>query len=480
MVRELKKVAECIWEIEPTGNMKVPARIYANDQILEEIKEDESIKQACNVATLPGIVKYSLAMPDIHSGYGFPIGGVAAFDYQEGILSPGGVGYDINCGVRIAKTSLELKDIEGKIRKIVNSIFENVPSGLGSSGAIPKQNVKELKEVMIKGAKWAIEKGYGEAEDLEYCEEHGQIAGADPEIVSQRAIERGLNQVGTVGSGNHFVELDYVDEIYDEKIASMLGITKNQIMIQLHSGSRGFGYQICDDFIKIMRNAASKYKIPLADMQLASAPIQSPEGKKYFAAMACAANYAWANRQTIMYLTGEAVRKALNLSKKDFSLKLIYDVAHNIAKIEEYNVDGTMRKVYVHRKGATRAFGPNNIVLPSKYKTIGQPVLIPGDMGSFSFILVGTEKAMKETFGSTCHGAGRLLSRTAAKRTASGRNISKELEEKGIIVRSDSKATLLEEIPEAYKDVSIVVDVVHKAGLATKVARLKPLGVVKG
>lgn len=480
MSRELKKVAECIWEIEPTGSMRVPARIYANERILEEVKEDESIKQACNVATLPGIVKYSLAMPDIHSGYGFPIGGVAAFDYEEGVLSPGGVGYDINCGVRVAKTSLELKDIEGKLRKIVNSIFENVPSGLGSSGAIPKQNAKELKEVMIKGAKWAIERGYGEAEDLEYCEENGQIAGAAPEAVSQRAIERGLDQVGTVGSGNHFVELDYVDEIYDEKIAAILGITKNQIMIQLHSGSRGFGYQICDDFIKIMRNAASKYQIALADMQLACAPLHSPEGKKYFSAMACAANYAWANRQTIMYLVGEAVRKALNLSKKDLGLKLIYDVAHNIAKIEEHNVDGAMRKVCVHRKGATRAFGPNNMVLPSKYKKTGQPVLIPGDMGSCSFILVGNEKAMRETFGSTCHGAGRVLSRTAAKKTACGRNISKELEEKGIIVRSDSKATLLEEIPEAYKDVSIVVDVVYKAGLATKVAKLKPLGVVKG
>jgi tRNA-splicing ligase RtcB len=480
MAKELKKVSECIWEIEPVGKMRVPARIYADEHILEDIKEDESIRQACNVATLPGIVKYSLAMPDIHSGYGFPIGGVAAFDYNDGVLSPGGVGYDINCGVRVAKTNLELKDVEGKVKKIVDSIFANVPSGLGSSGAIPKQNVKELKEIMIKGAKWAIEKGYGEGEDLEYCEERGQISGADPEAVSQKAIERGLDQVGTVGSGNHFVEIDFIDEIYDERLASMLGIKKNQILIQLHSGSRGFGYQICDDFIRVMRSAAAKYKIELADMQLACAPIQSPEGKRYFAAMACAANYAWANRQTIMYLTGEAIRKALELSKRDFGLSLIYDVAHNIAKIEEHNVDGVKRKVCVHRKGATRAFGPNNPVLPAKYRKTGQPVLIPGDMGTHSYILVGNEKAMNETFGSTCHGAGRLLSRTAAKKTAAGRNIVKELEDKGIIVRSDSKATLLEEIPEAYKDVSIVVDVVHKAGLATKVARLKPLGVAKG
>ncbi len=470
MGKEIKKIGECIYEIEPTGKMRVAARIYA----------DERIKQVCNVATLPGIVKYSLAMPDIHSGYGFPIGGVAAFDYQEGILSPGGVGYDINCGVRVAKTSLELKDIENKIRKIVESIFKNVPSGLGSSGAIPKQNAKELKEIMVKGAKWAIEKGYGTAEDLDYCEEKGQIAGANPDVISQRAIERGLDQVGTVGSGNHFVEVDYVDEIYDTKAASILGISKNQILIQLHSGSRGFGYQICDDFIKIMRSAASKYKIEIADMQLACAPIQSPEGKKYFAAMACAANYAWANRQTIMYLTGEAIRKALEISKSNFGFSLIYDVAHNIAKIEDHNVDGVIKKLCVHRKGATRAFGPDNPALPPKYKKIGQPVLIPGDMGTCSYILVGNEKAMRETFGSTCHGAGRLLSRTAAKKTASGRNIEKELESKGIIVRSDSKATLLEEIPEAYKDVSIVVDVVHKAGLATKVARLKPLCVAKG
>ncbi len=480
MGKEIKKIGECIYEIEPTGKMRVAARIYADERILKDIKEDESIKQVCNVATLPGIVKYSLAMPDIHSGYGFPIGGVAAFDYQEGILSPGGVGYDINCGVRVAKTSLELKDIENKIRKIVESIFKNVPSGLGSSGAIPKQNAKELKEIMVKGAKWAIEKGYGTAEDLDYCEEKGQIAGANPDVISQRAIERGLDQVGTVGSGNHFVEVDYVDEIYDTKAASILGISKNQILIQLHSGSRGFGYQICDDFIKIMRSAASKYKIEIADMQLACAPIQSPEGKKYFAAMACAANYAWANRQTIMYLTGEAIRKALEISKSNFGFSLIYDVAHNIAKIEDHNVDGVIKKLCVHRKGATRAFGPDNPALPPKYKKIGQPVLIPGDMGTCSYILVGNEKAMRETFGSTCHGAGRLLSRTAAKKTASGRNIEKELESKGIIVRSDSKATLLEEIPEAYKDVSIVVDVVHKAGLATKVARLKPLCVAKG
>lgn len=480
MARELKKINPCLWEIEPEGRMNVPVRIYANEKILEDIKHDESITQACNVATLPGIQKYSLAMPDIHSGYGFPIGGVAAFDYDEGIISPGGVGYDINCGVRVAKTSLELKDVKDKLREIVESIFRNVPSGLGSSGAIPKLKANDLKEVMIKGAKWAIEHGYGEPGDLDYCEERGCIEGANPEIISPRAIERGQDQVGTVGSGNHFVEIDYIDEIYDEKIATALGLRKNLIIIQLHSGSRGFGYQICDDFIRIMRNASSKYNIYLADKQLGCAPIQSKEGKDYFAAMACAANYAWANRQTIMYLTAEAIRKALNMSKKELGLQLIYDVAHNIAKIEEHIVDGKKKKLCVHRKGATRAFAANNKELPPKYMKIGQPVLIPGDMGTHSYILIGSETAMEETFGSTCHGAGRLMSRAAAKKSSQGRDIVKELEKNGIIVRSDSKATLMEEIPEAYKDVSIVVDVVHKAGLAKKVARLRPIGVAKG
>lgn len=477
---ELRKIEPYLWEIPKTGGMRVPGRIYASEKLMEILKDDESPTQVANVAHLPGIVGYSLAMPDIHWGYGFPIGGVAAFDYDEGVISPGGVGYDINCGCRLAVTNLRYEEVKDKIRDLVRSLFATVPCGVGSSGAIKKLSISDEKKILATGARWAVENGFGDPEDVSHTENEGCLPQANPSLVSHRALERGRDQVGTLGSGNHFLEIDLVDKIYDQKVAERLGLFEGQIAVLIHSGSRGLGYQICDDFLKVMQKAAGKYRISLPDRQLACAPITSKEGEDYFAAMCCGANYAWTNRQVLLHLTREAFYKALSISPKSLGMKLVYDVCHNIAKIEEHTFNGRKIKVCVHRKGATRAFPPHHPEVPAVYRDVGQPVLIPGDMGSYSFVLVGTKRAMEKTFGSTCHGAGRVLSRSQAIKRGKGRAIDRELAQKGIIVMAKGRGTLAEEMPEAYKNVEDVVEVMHKAGISLMVARLRPLGVVKG
>lgn len=458
--------------------MRVNGIIYV-DEVLEKELEIQAIDQVANVATLPGIVKASMAMPDVHTGYGFSIGGVAAFDLKDGIVSPGGVGYDINCGVRLLRSNLRRDDVAAKIKDLVSLLYTEIPSGVGSKGKL-RLGPDDEKRVLMKGARWAVEQGFGEPGDLEKIESGGCIEGADPSLISNKAYERGRSQQGTLGSGNHFLEVQYVDEIYDGKAANSLGLFRDQITVMIHTGSRGFGHQVCTDFLEVMERAANKYKIALPDKELACAPFESPEAQDYLAAMKAAANYAWANRQCIMHWSREAFMKVLGLSPRQLGMSLIYDVAHNIAKVETHEVNGRKTKLVVHRKGATRAFPPGHPELPELYRPIGQPVLIPGDMGRVSFVLLGTEKAMKETFGSTCHGAGRIMSRHQAIKRAKGRKIWREMEDKGIIVRSAGRETLAEEMSEAYKDVSDVVEVVHSAGISTKVARLRPIGVIKG
>jgi tRNA-splicing ligase RtcB len=419
-------------------------------------------------------------MPDIHWGYGFPIGGVAAIDLERGVVSPGGVGFDINCGVRLLRTNLTEEEIRPKIVELVENIYRNVPSGLGSEGKI-RLKKSEIDEVLVKGSRWAVEHGYGKPQDMETTEENGQIKGADPDKVSQRAKERGIPELGTLGSGNHFLEVAVVDEIREPSTAEIMGINRvGQIVLLIHCGSRGLGHQVATDYIKVMGEVMSRYKIDLPDRQLACAPLSSREGQDYLAAMRAAANYAWANRQCITHWVRESFCSVLGICEEDAGLELIYDVAHNIAKIEEHLVDGKQKKVCVHRKGATRAFPAGHPVLPAKYATIGQPVLIPGDMGRYSFILVGTEKAMQETFGSTCHGAGRMQSRAAVKKHVKGAEVKQELESKGIIVRTGSMSGLAEEASEAYKDVGQVVKVCHNAGISRIIARTRPIGVIKG
>jgi len=476
---KIKKVNDFLWEIPKESPMLVPGRIYASENMLTVIRKDNAPGQVTNVAQLPGILGYSMAMPDIHWGYGFSIGGVAAFDIDSGVISPGGVGYDINCGVRLLRTGLMRQDIKDSVETIIQSLFNFIPTGVGRKGDL-RISQNELKQVMKKGACWAVEKGYGEAEDLEKIEENGQMDGADPSVVSEKAITRGRPQLGTLGSGNHFVELQYVDEIFDDFLAERMGLRKDQITITIHTGSRGFGYQVCDDYIQKMLRASEKYGINLPDRQLCCAPVSSPEGREYFAAMVCAINYAFANRQVITHLAMEGLEKTLHLSPRELQLDLVYEVAHNIAKFETHIVDGQKKKVCVHRKGATRAFGPGRPELPEIYRDIGQPVLIPGDMGRASYVLIGTEGAMEQTFGSTCHGAGRLLSRHKAIKKAKGRAIYRELEAEGIFVKASGRKTLAEEMPEAYKDVSEVVDAVAGAGISKKVVKLKPLGAIKG
>lgn len=477
---ELKQIRDYLWEIPKKPNMRVPGRIYASKKLLQGIKMDESPKQVANVATLPGIVGYSLAMPDIHWGYGFPIGGVAAMDYHEGVISPGGVGYDINCGCRLSRTNLTYDEVTNKIRDLLRQLFHTVPCGVGSSGAIKKLSHQEEKKILAKGARWAIEQGFGDSSDLEHIENRGCMEGADPEKVSHRALERGKNQVGTLGSGNHFLEIGVVDKVFLPKVADAFGLREGTITLLIHTGSRGLGHQICDDYLKVMMQAVNKYKINLPDRQLACAPLQSPEGKNYFAAMCCAANYAWANRQSIMHLAHKSFLKIFNISPQELGMQLIYDVCHNIAKIEDHKWEGKTIKVCVHRKGATRAFPPHHTETPSIYKNIGQPVLIPGDMGTYSFVCVGSQGAMTHSFGSTCHGAGRVMSRKKAIKAGRGRSISRELEQKGIIVLAKGRETLAEEMPEAYKNVEDVVEVMDRAGISPRVARLKPIGVIKG
>jgi len=499
--------------------MRVDGIIYSDALLLEDIKQDQAPEQVANVATLPGIVCCSLAMPDIHWGYGFPIGGVAAFAVSEGVISPGGVGYDINCGVRLLRTKLYRGDLglgtrspssaengdrvqppfssaesggSPMLEKLVRAIYDNVPSGVGSKGKI-RISQTEVAQVLTRGARWAIEKGYGTEEDLEYTEEHGAMAGADLSGVSARALERGMPQLGTLGAGNHFLEIQEVAEVYDPGAARDLGIAEGQITVMIHTGSRGLGYQICDDNVKTLGAVSKRYGIELVDRQLACAPIESPEGRRYFGAMVCAANYAWANRQAIAHWVREAFGQVLGRSVEALGMGQVYDVAHNIAKIETHAIGKECVKVCVHRKGATRAFGPakpgsgtqchnqtGSHALPSRYRHLGQPVLIPGDMGTCSYLLLGTEKAEAETFGSACHGAGRVWSRTRALKETERRNVAAELRAKGITVMAASREVLREEVPDAYKDVDKVVDVCVRAGICRKVAKMRPLGVVKG
>jgi len=449
------------------------------DKTLEKNLEPKAIDQVANVAMLPGIVGSSIAMPDIHTGYGFTIGGVAAFDLKEGVISPGGVGYDINCGVRLLKTELTKKEISHNIKDLIEGLYATIPAGVGSKGNLCL-SAKDYRKVLVSGSRWVVEQGYGNNEDIDHTESQGCLEGADPDLISKRAYERGREQLGTLGSGNHFTEIQYVDEIYDETTASSLGLFKDQITIMIHTGSRGFGHQVCTDFLEVMKRSANKHNITLPDRELACAPFDSPEARDYMSAMRAAANYAWANRQLIMHWVNESFMRILKAGPNMLGMSLVYDVAHNIAKVEEHIVNGKTKKLIVHRKGATRAFPPGHPDLPEIYRKTGQPVIIPGDMGRASFILVGTPKSMKESFGSTCHGAGRALSRNQAVKKAKGRAIWREMEDMGIIVRATGKRTLAEEMPEAYKDASNVVNVVHNAGLSEKVAKLRPLGVIKG
>ena len=443
------------------------------------LRHDESARQVANVAHLPGIVNFSLAMPDVHWGYGFPIGGVAAFDLETGVVSPGGVGYDINCGCRLMATNLTFPDIREKLKELTTALYHRIPSGVGSTGYV-KLSGKDQKKVLEEGAAWAVKAGYGSAQDLETTEDGGCLGGADPEQVSARALERGKQQLGTLGSGNHFLEIETVEEIFDETAARVFGLHKGQIVIMIHTGSRGLGYQICDDYLALMVKHQAQTGISLPDRQLACAYLSSRRGQNYLAAMACGANYAWANRQILMYLTREVLEKTLRASPRELGMRLVYDVCHNIAKIEKFSVAGQEKKLCVHRKGATRAYPAGHEAIPACYRSVGQPVLIPGDMGSGSYVLTGQAKAMDETFGSACHGAGRVMSRSQAIRSSRGRSISRELADRGVLVMAGSKGTLGEEMPEAYKNVHDVVEVVHDAGIAKKAARLKSLACIKG
>ncbi len=457
----------------------MPGIIFADDSLIQAIQNDNSPNQVANGATLPGIVKASMAMPDIHFGYGLPIGGVVATRLEDGVVSPGGTGYDINCGVRLLRSHLSRKDVERVAGTLADELFHNIPTGVGSKGNIHLSG-KDYEKVLLTGARWAVEKGYGSTEDIGNLEEEGCLEGADPHRVGSRALERGRKQLGTLGSGNHFLEIQVVDEIFFPKAADAFGLYPGQIVIMIHTGSRGFGHQVCTDFLKEMARAVRKYHIDLPDRQLACAPIRSEEGKNYLAAMRAAANYAWANRQCLSGMTQRVFEKVFQQGPAALGISSVYDVAHNIVKIEEHVIDGKKMKLAVHRKGATRAFPPNHPEVPDSCKEVGQPVLIPGDMGRASYVLAGTEKAMSESLGSTCHGAGRRLSRHAAVKQTKGRAIERELGDKGVTVRSTGRNTLREEAPEAYKDVTQVVNVVENAGLSRKVAKLKPLIVIKG
>ncbi len=474
------KINDYTWDIPVSykPGMRVPGRMFVSPKLLA-ILEQETLDQTANVATLPGIQKYAMAMPDAHSGYGFPIGGVAAFDRDTGIISPGGVGYDINCGVRIIRTNLSIEDIRQRMKELVEQLFQAVPSGVGSKSKI-RASDKELNDAFLHGAKWAVESGYGMKEDIEHCEENGFMRAADPSKVSDKARSRGKPQFGTLGSGNHFLEVQYVDEVYDEEVAKVFGLHKGLVTIMIHCGSRGAGHQICDDYLKILERATHKYGIILPDKQLACAPAESTEGQNYFKAMAAGANYAWANRQVITHWVREVFTKFFRCDVDELGMHLIYDVAHNVAKLEEHTIDGEKKMVYVHRKGATRAFPPEHPDVPAVYRKVGQPVLIPGSMGTPSFVLHGTQKAMELTFGSACHGAGRTSSRAAALKTLNGETVQKELAARGISVRATQPSIIAEEAPSVYKSSEDVVDVVHQLGIARKVVRLMPMGVAKG
>ncbi len=475
---DFRKINDSLWEIPQSfrSDMRVPARIYVSEKMLEEVFRDRSLGQLVNVATLPGIIDYSLAMPDIHEGYGFPIGGVAAMDMKNGVISPGGVGYDINCGMKLLKSDYQEEEIKNHLESLATEIQKEVPSGLGQGRQI-KLDAASINKILEKGAQRVVEQGYGEKEDLENCESQGKLPQAEATAVSDHAKNRGRDQVGTLGSGNHFLEIQKVDEIFNEEVAKIFGLFKNQIVIMIHTGSRGLGHQIATDYIKVMMTAMAKYGIRLPDRELAACPINSPEGKEYFAAMTCGANYAWANRQMIAH----SIRKAWKdvLGERSSPLVSLYDVAHNIAKIEKHTISEKEVEMILHRKGATRAFPPGHSEIPEKYQTVGQPVLIPGSMGTASYVLVGTKEG-KESWHSTCHGAGRTMSRREAMRRVSGQEVVKRLESKGTIVKCWSPRGIAEEAPMAYKDIDEVVGVVHNTGLSKKVVRLKPLAVIKG
>jgi len=478
-LHQLQKLDDYRWLI-PRGTrpgMLTDALIYSDENLLKDFIKDLSLEQAINVAMLPGIVGRSLAMPDIHQGYGFPIGGVAATLPDEGgVISPGGVGFDINCGVRLAASSLTLDQVRPKIRDLVNQLFRDIPSGAGRKGNI-RISYQDLNRVLEEGAGWMVEHGYGRPEDLTHCEESGCIDGADPAAVSDRAKTRGLPQIGTLGSGNHFLEVQYVERVFDPESAQVMGLYPDQVVVLIHSGSRGFGHQVCTDYLADMGEAMRRYQIDLPDRQLACVPVHSREGQAYLGGMRASANFAWANRQGITHFSREAFKRIFG---EGGDLRVVYDVCHNIAKLERHLIDGRDRKVMVHRKGATRAFPASRPEVPDVYRSCGQPVLIPGSMGTASYVLVGAEGALRETFGTTCHGAGRVMSRTAARKSGYAQNAKQRLEDQGIIVRAETRDGITEEIPEAYKDVDAVINVVHGAGLSKRVARLKPMGVIKG
>ena len=480
--KHFRQLSPYLYEIPQSyrSDMRVPARIYADQELLSQIMHDQSLEQLVNTATLPGIVKYALAMPDIHQGYGFSIGGVVATDpAQGGVISPGGVGYDVNCGVRLLASELEEGEVRPHLSDLTTALYQRVPSGVGGSGFL-NLSFEELDKVLTTGARWALKQGMAREEDLLHTEENGSMAGADPSKVSQRAKQRGRTQIGTLGAGNHFAELDVVDTIYYREAAEAMGLFEGQVVVQIHCGSRGFGHQVCTDYVQSFQRVLQKYNIVLPDRQLVCAPVDSPEGRDYLAAMIAAANYAWCNRQVLAHQIRLAFEDVLAGRMADWDLRQVYDIAHNMAKLEMHDVDGRPLRVCVHRKGATRAFGPGNAVLPDDYRAVGQPVLVPGSMGTASWVLVGTEGSMNQTFGSTCHGAGRTMSRSRAKQEVRGGDLKDQLEARGISVRAGSLAGLAEEAPVAYKDVDNVVDVVEGAGIARKVARLRPIGVVKG
>lgn len=478
----LEQIDDHRWRIPQSykPGMRVDGVIYADDRLIEQIKKDMSPEQVANVATLPGIVGSSLAMPDIHWGYGFCIGGVAATDPEQGgVISPGGVGYDINCGVRLIRTNIPAAEVQPIIGNLVDRLFANIPCGVGKGGKI-KFKRAELTQLMIEGVPYVIKRGLGWEADIEATEERGCVKGARPDFITQQAFNRGDDQCGTLGSGNHFMEVQVIDRIDAPEAAAVLGLREGDITVMIHSGSRGLGYQICDDALKELRGVPEKYGIHLPDKQLICAPVRSNEGERYLGAMRAAANFAWCNRQIMTHLARETFAELFGRPAEELGMSLVYDVAHNIAKMETYEVEGRRRLLCVHRKGATRAFPPGHPDLPERYKSIGQPVLVPGDMGRCSYVLVGRPTAMEETWGSCCHGAGRQMSRGAAIRAAKGRSIQKELLARGVVARATARAGLDEEQPDAYKDVTQVVDVLHEAGIASRVARMRPLGVIKG
>ncbi len=477
----LERIDDYRWRLPQSWRpgMRAPGLVFADAALLEQEGGEEALEQVANVACLPGIVGASMAMPDFHWGYGFPVGGVAATTVEDGVVSPGGVGFDINCGVRLLRTSLTMEEVQPRLEELVNTLFAHVPVGVGASSHL-HLTPADMEAVLVRGARWAVERGYGTEEDLETTEDQGCIAGADPGSVGPRPRQRGASQLGTLGAGNHFLEVQVVDQVYDQEAAKSMGITEGQVTVLIHCGSRGFGHQVCEDSLKRMGPAAERYHIRLPDRQLASVPVRSPEGQAYLGAMRCAANFAWANRQVIAHHVREAFQRVFDQDWRQLGLEQVYDVSHNIAKLETHVVDGQPREVCVHRKGATRSLPPGHSEVPERYRAVGQPVLIPGDMGRYSFVAVGGPLAMERSFGSTCHGAGRQRSRGAAKRLLRGHDVREELRAEGVLVRSRSAGLLAEEAPAAYKDVAQVVEVAHQAGLSTKVARMRPRGVVKG